>query len=149
MIRACLRYGPGLLLHPGGFEGGKELAAVSDRFLFRKTVRPVVSGDGCGRLLWADDHAPAPSTRVTPAEVDQARRDAAALPWSGGAKEALEAVLRELAKEGVRPGDRRQRKLVAAARAFAWPAGADRLEPEHLEVLQAVLWDDPEEQPGG
>jgi MoxR-like ATPase len=132
---------------PSGFEGGKELAAVFDRFAFRKAVRPVLSGDGRKRLLWADDLTPALSTTVTPAEVDQARRDAAALPWAGDAREALEEVLRELAREGVRPGDRRQRKAVGAARAAAWLAGADRVEPEHLEVLQHVLWDDPEEQP--
>ena len=132
---------------PSAFEGGKELAAVFDRFAFRKAVRPVLSGDGRRRLLWADDLTPAMSATVTPAEVDQARRDAAALPWADDARAALEEVLRELAREGVRPGDRRQRKAVGAARAAAWLAGADRVEPEHLEALQHVLWDDPEEQP--
>jgi MoxR-like ATPase len=56
-------------------------------------------------------------------------------------------VLRELAKEGVQPGDRRQFKAVKVAQAFAWLGGAVRVEPEHLEVLQHVLWDDPMEQP--
>ncbi len=133
---------------PSAFEGGKELAAVFDRFAFRKAVRPVASGDGRKRLLWADDLTPALSATVTPAEVDRARAEAAEVPWSGDAKEALEAVLRELARDGVRPGDRRQRKAVGAARAYAWLSGSERVEPEHLEVLQAVLWDDPEEQPG-
>jgi MoxR-like ATPase len=132
---------------PSACEGGKELAAVFDRFLFRSAVRPVRSADGRRRLLWAADHTPTLSTSVTPAEVDRAHRDAAALPWSAAAREALEAILRELAREGVRPGDRRQRKAVGAARAYAYLAGADRVDPEHLEVLRHVLWDDPEEQP--
>ncbi len=34
-----------------------------------------------------------------------------------------------------------------AAQAYAWLCGAERVEPEHLEVLQHVLWDSPEEQP--
>ena len=132
---------------PGGFEGGHELAAVFDRFIFRKTVRPVQSGDGRKRLLWTDDLTPALSTTVTPAEVDRARAEAAGLAWSADAREALETVLKDLAREGVRPGDRRQRKAVGAARAAAWLAGADRVEPDHLEALQHVLWDDPTEQP--
>ena len=70
-----------------------------------------------------------------------------ALPWSEDGKEALETVLRELTKEGIQPGDRRQFKAVAAAQAFAWLNGADRVEPEHLEILQHVLWNDPQEQP--
>ena len=132
---------------PSAFEGGKELAAVFDRFLLRRTVKPVRSADGRSRLLWGDGLTPTPTVTLTPAELDHARASSSTLPWSAEAKEALEAVLRELAREGVRPGDRRQRKAVGAARAYAYLGGADRVEPEHLEVLAAVLWDDPEEQP--
>ena len=132
---------------PDPQEGGKELAAVFDRFLFRRAVRPVVSQAGRRRLLWGGDHAPRLSTAVTPAELRQATAEALALPWSDEAKDALEAVLRELAKEGVMPGDRRQYKAVSAARAFAYLCGADGVEPEHLEALADVLWDDPAEQP--
>ena len=67
--------------------------------------------------------------------LEQAVEDALALPWGKEAKEALEAVLRELAWEGIQPGDRRQFKSVAACQAFAWVGGAERVEPEHLEVL--------------
>src|SRR5207248_11111814 len=87
------------------------------------------------------------STAVTPAEIERAHADALALPWSEEAKQALEAILRELAKEGVQPGDRRQFKSVGATQAFAYLCGADRVEPEHLEVLAHTLWEGPEEQP--
>jgi len=80
---------------------GKELAALSDRFLLRKTVAPIRSHAGRQKLLWTRDHTPRHSTTVTPAEVEQARTTASALPWSADAREALEAVLKELAKEGV------------------------------------------------
>jgi MoxR-like ATPase len=126
---------------------GKELAALADRFLLRRAVSPIRSRTGRQRLLWTADHVPKLSATISAAEVEAARKQVAALPWSVPAKEALEAVLAELAKEGVRPGDRRQFKTVGAVRAFAYLCGAERVEPEHLEVAQHCLWDSPEEQP--
>src|SRR5260370_40020739 len=61
--------------------------------------------------------------------------------------EFLARLLSSPTREGILPGDRRQFKAVGVAGAFAWLDGADRVEPEHLEVLQHVLWDSPEEQP--
>jgi hypothetical protein len=52
---------------------------------------------------------------LTPAEVDRARRQALGLPWSGGAKEALEVVLHDLAWEGIRPGGRTAHERVVGA----------------------------------
>jgi len=132
---------------PNAQEGGKELQAVYDRFLFRRTVRPILSMAGRQRLLWTRDHTAKLSTSISPEEIDQARNDALALPWTDEAKEALETILRELAKEGIQPGDRRQFKSVGAAQAFAYLSGGDRVEPEHLETLAHTLWDDPQEQP--
>jgi MoxR-like ATPase len=126
---------------------GKELAALADRFLLRRAVSPIRSRAGRQRLLWTADQVPKLSATISAAEVEAARKQAAALPWSAPAKEALEVVLAELAKEGVRPGDRRQFKTVGAVRAFAYLCGAERVEPEHLEVAQHCLWDSPEEQP--
>ena len=111
-------------------------------------MSPIRSQAGRQRLLWTARPHPAGSpTAVTPAEVEQARTAAPALPWSAEAREALEAVLRELAREGVQPGDRRQFKTVGVVRAFAYLCGADEVRPEHLEVAAHCLWDDPEEQP--
>ena len=126
---------------------GKELSAHFDRFTLRKTVSPIRSRTGRARLLWTSDHTPKLSGTITPAEVEQARQSAQSLPWSEDAKQALEAVLAELAREGVRPGDRRQFKTVGVVRAFAFLNGADEVRPEHLEVAQHCLWDCPEEHP--
>jgi MoxR-like ATPase len=125
-------------------ETGKELAALADRFLLRKAVSPIRSLAGRQKLLWTRDHAPRFSATVSPAEVEQARRQALALPWSGDAKVALEVILKELAKEGVQPGDRRQYKAVNVVQAFAYLCGADEVLPEHLEVAQHCLWDAPD-----
>ena len=128
-------------------ETGKELTALMDRFLFRKSVRPIMTMAGRRKLLWTRDHAPKLSTAITADEVDAAHAAARALPWSEGAVEAAELILRELAREGVQPGDRRQYKSVAAAQAYAFLCGADEVRTEHLEVLATVLWDEPTEQP--
>ena len=96
-LRLCVAASNGWPGADGG--GGKELAAVFDRFLFRKEVKPVATSEGRGRLLWADGHAPAFAHTVTPDEVDRAHAEAAALPWSAAAREALEEVLRSLARE--------------------------------------------------
>lgn len=131
---------------PNDQEGGRELAALFDRFLFRKRVRPIAARSGRNRLLWGDVGIRL-STTLTPAELDAASCEADSLAWSPAAKEALEQIVQDLAKEGIRPSDRRQRKSVSAAQAFAWLAGALEVLPEHLEILAHVLWDDPQEQP--
>ena len=59
----------------------------------------------------------------------------------------VEAALRDGQGEGRASLRRRQFKAVGVAKAFAWLGGADRVEPEHLEVLASALWDAPEEQP--
>src|SRR5579883_35422 len=132
---------------PGQQESGAELNALFDRFLLRKAVRPIASAAGRQRLLWSAGHTPRVPDPITPGELDRAHAAAMALDWSEEAREALEAILRELAREGIRPGDRRQFKTVAACRAYAYLGGADRVEPEHLEVAAHTLWDAPEEQP--
>jgi MoxR-like ATPase len=122
----------------------KELGALFDRFLLRKTVNPISSLAGRQKLLWANQ-APEFSTSLTPSELTAARLDAQGLVWSKEAKQALESVLDELSRQGVKPSDRRQYKSVAIVQAFAWLNGSEEVLSEHLEVLQHVLWHDHEE----
>lgn len=131
---------------PGG-EGGQELGALFDRFVIRRTVRPVSTSAGRARLRF-DRTAPAPLTvSLSTAELDAAQAAAGALPWSAEAMDTLDTIVRELQREGIRPGDRRERKAVGVVQAAAWLSGATEVMPEHLEVLADVLWDDPAEQP--
>ena len=120
---------------------GKELAALFDRFCLRTAVAPIRTLSGRQQLLWADRASKPPGVTLTPSEVEHARHQAASLPWSAAAKDALETILKELAREGVTPGDRRQFKTVNVVRAFAFLSGADEVNPEHLEIAQHCLWD--------
>ena len=122
----------------------KELGALFDRFLLRKTVNPISSLAGRQRLLWSNQ-PPEFSTSLSAHELTAARLDAQGLSWSKEAKQALESILDELARQGVRPSDRRQYKSVAIVQAYAWLNGAEDVQHEHLEVLQHVLWVEQEE----
>jgi MoxR-like ATPase len=128
-------------------EGQQELGALFDRFLLRRTVKPIATADGRRRLRF-DRAKPAPLTvKLTAAELEAARAEAAALPWSDEAMDAYDSIVRELNREGIFPGDRRERKAVGVVQAAAWLAGATEVEKDHLQVLADVLWDAPEEQP--
>jgi len=131
---------------PGDQEGGRELGALFDRFLLRKAVRPIATERGLDRLLWAPVE-PRLSTTLTPEELTQANAEASVLPWTEAAKAAFVDILRTAKQEGIVPGDRRCRKSVGVAQAFAWLNGASAVEKDHLEILSHVLWDDPAEQP--
>ena len=122
----------------------KELGALFDRFLLRKTVNPISSQAGRQKLLW-NNQPPEFSTSLSAHELTAARLDAQGLSWSKEAKQALESILDELARQGVRPSDRRQFKSVAIVQAYAWLSGADEVLPENIEVLQHVLWSHHEE----
>ena len=118
-LRLCVAASNGW---PGAADGGgRDLAAVFDRFLFRKEVKPVATAEGRGRLLWAAGHAPAFAHTVTPEEVDRAHAEAVALPWSAAAKEALEEVLRALAREGGRATGGSARRSLPQKRGPTWP----------------------------
>ena len=123
----------------------KELGALFDRFLLRKTVNPISSLAGRQKLLWANQ-APEFSTSLSVHELTACRLDAQGLPWSKEAKQALESILDELARQGVRPSDRRQYKAVSIVQAYAWLTGAEDVQPEHLEILQYILWTDHAEE---
>ena len=129
---------------PSGDEG-KSLGALVDRFMLRKSVAPISSAAGRQKLLW-NNQPPEFSTSLSAHELIAARLDAQGLVWSKEAKQALESVLDELARQGVRPSDRRQYKSVSIVQAYAWLLGFEEVLSEHLEVLQHVLWTDHAEE---
>lgn len=129
---------------PSG-DDAKSLGALVDRFMLRKSVLPISSAAGRQKLLW-NNSAPEFSTSLTPSELTAARLDAQGILWSSEGMKALEAILDELARQGIRPSDRRQYKSVSIVQAFAWLNGAEDVQPEHLEVLQHVLWNDHAEE---
>ena len=128
---------------PSG-DDAKSLGALVDRFMLRKSVAPISSMAGRQKLLW-DNKPPEFSTSLSAHELIAARLDTQGLVWSKEAKQALESILNELARQGVKPSDRRQFKSVGIMQAYAWLNGAEEVQPEHLEVLTHVLWVDHEE----
>jgi MoxR-like ATPase len=119
--------------------------AVLDRWLIRKTVRPV-SPAGRQRLMF-DDLPAMVAGCCSLADLSKAQRIAAALPVSQAARETLTEIADELAGAGIRPSDRRWRASLKVARAAAAMHGHSEVLPIDLEPLQHVLWDVPQEQP--
>lgn len=128
---------------PSGDEA-KSLGALVDRFMLRKSVAPISSMAGRQRLLW-DNKPPEFSTSLSAHELIAARLDSRGVSWSKEAKVALESILDELSRQGVKPSDRRIFKSVAIVQAYAWLNGAEEVQPEHLEILQHILWSEQEE----
>jgi MoxR-like ATPase len=122
-----------------------ELGALFDRFLLRKTVH-YVSRIGRRRLLRERNHEPVFSHTISPNELDKAHDEAMGLELSDRAYEVLDEILAELNKAGIDPGDRRMKKAINIARAYAYLRGSASVEPVHLEVLKYVLWVDPEQE---
>lgn len=127
-------------------ETGKTLAAIFDRFLLRREVRPIATAAGEERLMWSTSLVPTMPPPLQAGELEAAKAEAAALPIADEAKDAYRQIKVELNREGIFPGDRRRHKSPGVARATAWLSGAARVEPAHLEVLAQVLWEDPGEQ---
>jgi MoxR-like ATPase len=128
---------------PSG-DDAKSLGALVDRFMLRKSVAPISSMAGRQRLLW-ENKPPEFSTSLSAHELIAARLDSRGVSWSKEAKLALESILDELSRQGVKPSDRRIFKCVSIVQAYAWLNGADEVLHEHLEILQHVLWSDHEE----
>ena len=132
---------------PNDDNGGKELSAAFDRFLFRKIVHPIRTSAGLERLLWGGSHKPVLTTAITPDEIDRAASEAEALLFTTEAQDAYRSIVSESRKEGIHVGDRRLKLGVKACRATAYVSGGIAVTPDHLECLSNVLWDDPAEQP--
>jgi MoxR-like ATPase len=131
-----------------GEDGGKELGALFDRFLFRKRVRPIASAANRKRLLFgAVDHTPTFTEELSVTEIAFLTAEVKRVDFTDAAKDAMMGIIKSINQEGIFPGDRRMFKSVKAARAYALLEGSDEVEPVHLDILAHTLWDDPNEQP--
>lgn len=131
---------------PGENGQGKELGALFDRFLLRKQVQPIATAKGLDRLLWGDVSTTL-TTRLSPAELEQAATEAAALPMPAETQAAFLEIYHAAKTEGIVPGDRRLRQAPGVIRAYAYLNGHDEVTKDDLEILSHILWDDPAEQP--
>lgn len=129
-----------------GVDGGSDLQAIFDRFLFRKLVRPIGTSRGLERLLWSTIPTPQVSVSVDESELDQANAEARSLPWTEAAQEAYREIIHRSRKEGIRPGDRRLQRSAEAVSGYAWLNEGAEVDTDHMEVLAHTLWEDPTEQ---
>lgn len=127
-------------------EDMRTVRAAWDRFLLRRFVSGVRSKSGWEQLVFGSTDVTL-SDHITVAEIEQARAESQALPWSSEAVDATRQIHTALTTEGIKPGDRRWKHAGTVAKAAAWLAGESEVRPENLEVLQHVLWTDAGEQP--
>jgi MoxR-like ATPase len=121
-----------------------ELLALHDRFLLRFVVDYLDEDFRFLKLLQARP----PVTRTTlPLEaLDEARREAAALPVPGDVLRAVTDLRRELRRKNVIASDRRYAQAIGVLRAHAYLAGRNAVADEDLGFLEHVLWRDPAER---
>jgi len=125
-------------------EGFETVGALFDRFLLRKTIRPVSRG-ARRRLLYGGD-IPAPIQQGSMIELKSWQAAADAMPWNSAAQDALDEGLDRLAEEGIVVGDRRMKAAISVAQAAAFVNESTQVEVEDLEVLQHVLWAVPDQE---
>ena len=133
---------------PDPQNGGKELAALFDRFLFRQVSREVDSLSGTRRLMFEDIRPVSwdATERISDEELAAAQSEIDAVQITPEIEESLLVLVDELAQEGVRPGDRRRRKSARVCRAAAWRRGSAEVEPCDLHLLAHTLYSDPEQR---
>jgi MoxR-like ATPase len=120
-----------------------ELAAISDRFLIRCTVRPIAEPGNFVRMLQLTDDPIDPMISVD--EVGQAQTEAAAVHVPEVVLEAMADLRSQLRGKGITPSDRRWRQSLSVIRAGAWLAGEEAASLADLSVLEHTLWVAPDQ----
>ena len=121
----------------------KELGALFDRFLFRKTVAPLIANDSIHKLMFSKSLTPQLSTTLTKLELSDAQNEVANVTWSKEAMELVHTIRKTLRQNGVIVGDRRLRKSVMAVQASAYLAGNDTVTNDDMAILSHIWWSDP------
>lgn len=135
-----------------GPDGGQELGALFDRFLFRKKVSYIKDRANRTKLLGADESPRFldEDLRFSLEELDEAKQEVSEMAMSTKAIEIMDQILDDLESNGIRPGDRRLYKAARAVQAYAWLVSEEDaaiIEPQHLTILSHILWVEPTEQP--
>ena len=124
-------------------EGFATTSALFDRFMLRKTVKPV-SAASRHELIFGTLPEVQPVCQL--ADIDKLSAAARQATWSLDAQQAYLTVSNELHREGIRPGDRRLRAGALVAQAAAVLDGSAVVQTSHLEPLKHVFWTHPEQE---
>lgn len=125
------------------------LAALYDRFLFRRWVEYIKSEDSCVSLLQdvANGTRADVITTITAQDVTMLRAARYSVKVSPAISRTLVKFLKGLAKDmSLVTSDRRMIKCQKALQASAVLAGRTAVTSDDFEVLQDVLWNNPDER---
>lgn len=140
-------------LTPHGRDDGEGLLAMFDRFLLRKEVDTLRDETSWEALIASTvdlrglAYEPRLRCELGLDELERARVEANVLPIGSEVVDMLHAIRRSLAEQGVCLSPRRWVKSIPIIRANAYIAGADKVLPEHLSILETVLWEHPVDHP--
>jgi MoxR-like ATPase len=123
---------------------GEGLEALWDRFLVRHEV-PYVKSPAAFRAMARSNLDTTTPPTLDKAALDAAQNEVRNVSVSDAVLDALYEVRNALAVEGIVASDRRWKKSLKVAQAFAWMNGNVHVDPEDLMVLRACLWQDPKQ----
>lgn len=122
----------------------KDLEALFDRFLMRFWVDSIQDRSNLTRMFRADD--PKITTKITLAELEQARKEAQAVDFPDDVLEIMIDVKIATERAGVRASDRRWKRAINALKALAYLEGQPAVTQDHFDLLTDMLWRDPRER---
>jgi len=141
-LRTCV--GASNELPEGGAAG--ELAALYDRFLVRFNVQPPGGEDAFCAIVGGSDAMPPLTSTLTLADLDAAQAEVAAVAMPDDTLRAMFALTLPLGEESIVVSHRRWKKATKILRAHAWLDGCIVVDPLHFDILEHVLWDEPDQQ---
>ena len=124
-------------------EDREELGALWDRFLLRHVVDYIKDPTGFTKMLMLAK--PSAQTTITMMDVAQAQHEAEQVDVSTILPTVV-ALRSEIAKIGVMVSDRRWHDAMSVVKANAWLNGNTVADENDLDILQHVLWSEPEQR---
>jgi MoxR-like ATPase len=125
------------------FPEGEELGALYDRFLLRHVVNYIEGDTDYLKLINGQFRAPEDVCKVSIEDIKAAQKEIAKIKVSDAAIQTILKIRNDMLSSGIEISDRRSRKVLPMARAYAYLDGSDAVEKRHLLFLKDMLWDDP------
>lgn len=119
----------------------EELAALFDRFQFRKTVSYIREPSNFVRMMRAPDETTLPS--LTLDNLSEAQADVRLVTTDDNVYERLYDMRNDLTMEGIIVSDRRFKQSLRALKAMAWMAGRQYVDDTDFRILQHMFWTQP------
>ena len=124
-------------------DGFETVGALFDRFLIRKSIRPV--SKAARRKLLYNSVSP-PNQMCQLSDVKAWQSQAKGLSFPDDVADAYDEIIDDLANQGVIVGDRRMRAAVGVVKAAAFVNGNSAVEKSDLEILKYCLWAVPDQE---